>query len=99
MMFETNNKVKNVGRAQFTKLVLDVFQLLTFEKLHYAIAIIIEQMPSQKGIASIEGNYKCLCIMRANGLLYNQPFSLVQRFLTLAICNRMIMYPKMNCCS
>ncbi len=77
MMFERSNKVTNVGRAQFTKLVLDVLQLFTFEKLHCAIAIIIEQMPSQKGIASTEENCRCLYIMCANGLLYNQLSSLI----------------------
>ncbi len=51
-MLERNNKVTNVGRVQFTKLVLDVFQLLTFKKLHYAITTIIEQMPIQEGLAS-----------------------------------------------
>jgi hypothetical protein len=41
-MFEKNNKITNVRRAQFTKLVLDLLQLFTFEKLHFTIATIIE---------------------------------------------------------
>jgi hypothetical protein len=43
-MLEKSNEVTNVGRAQFIKLVMDVLQLLTFEKLHYAITTIIKQM-------------------------------------------------------
>ncbi len=39
-MFERSNEVMNIGRVQFTKLVLDLLQLLTFEKLHFTIAII-----------------------------------------------------------
>jgi hypothetical protein len=42
MMLERSNKVMNIGRAKFIKLVLDVFQLLTLEELHYAIARIIK---------------------------------------------------------
>ncbi len=76
-MFERSNKVTNVRRTQFAKLVLDVLQLFTFENLHYAIVIIIEQMPSQKGNASTEGNCRCFYIMHANDLLYDQPSSLV----------------------
>jgi hypothetical protein len=52
MMLGKSNEVTNVGKAQFTKLVLDVLQLLTFEKLYYAIIIIIEQMPSQEGLVN-----------------------------------------------
>ncbi len=48
-MLERNNKFANVGRVQFIKLVLNVFQLLTYEKLHCAIITIIKQMPSQEG--------------------------------------------------
>jgi hypothetical protein len=51
-MFERSNKVMNVGRVLFIKHVLDVLQLLIVEKFHYAIIAIIEQMPSQKGLAS-----------------------------------------------
>jgi hypothetical protein len=42
MMFERSNEVMNVGRAQFTKLFLYLFQLFTFEKFHFTIAAIIE---------------------------------------------------------
>jgi hypothetical protein len=42
IMFEKNNKVMNIGRAQSTNLVLDLLQLLTFEKLHFTIATIIK---------------------------------------------------------
>jgi hypothetical protein len=41
-MLERNNKVMNVGKVQFIELVLDVFQLLTFEELHCAIVTIIK---------------------------------------------------------
>jgi hypothetical protein len=41
-MLERSNGVMNIGRAQFIELVLDLLQLLTFEKLHFTIAIIIE---------------------------------------------------------
>jgi hypothetical protein len=51
-MFERSNEVTNVGRAQFTKLVLNMLQLLTFKKLRYAITTIIEQMPNQEGVVS-----------------------------------------------
>jgi hypothetical protein len=51
-MLERSNKVTNVGRTQFIKLVLDVLQLLTVEKFHYAIIAIIKQMPSQEGLTS-----------------------------------------------
>jgi hypothetical protein len=37
MMLERSNKVTNVGRIEFTKLVLDLLQLLTFEKFHFTI--------------------------------------------------------------
>jgi hypothetical protein len=41
MMLEINNKVPNVGRTKFTKLLIDVLHLLTLEKLHHAIIKII----------------------------------------------------------
>jgi len=41
-MLERSNEVTNIGKTQFTKLVLDLLQLLTFEKLHFTIVIIIE---------------------------------------------------------
>ncbi len=50
MMFERSNQVTNVGKVQFTKLVLNLLQLFTFEKLHFTIAMIIKYMPSQKGL-------------------------------------------------
>jgi hypothetical protein len=43
MTLERSNKVMNVGRAKFTKLIMDVLQLFTLEELHYAIAIIIKK--------------------------------------------------------
>jgi hypothetical protein len=48
MMFERNNKINimNVGRVQVTKLVLDLFQLFTFDKLHFTIITIIKHLPS-----------------------------------------------------
>jgi len=55
-MFERSNKVMNIGGAKFIELVLDVFQLLTLEKLHYAIVRIIKQVTCQEGPASIKGN-------------------------------------------
>jgi hypothetical protein len=42
MMFERSNEVMNVGRIKFTKLVLDLLQLLTFKKFHFTIITIIE---------------------------------------------------------
>jgi len=40
-MLERSNEVKNIGRVQFIELVIDLFQLLIFEKFHFTIAIII----------------------------------------------------------
>jgi hypothetical protein len=97
MMFERSNKVTNVGKAKFTELVLDVFQLLTLEKLHYAIVRIIKQVTRQEGLASIKGNQRDLRIKHAIHLLHNQPFSLLDRFPTLSICNKMVVNTKMNC--
>jgi hypothetical protein len=34
----------NIGKVQFIKLVMDVLQLLTFEKLHCAIARVMKQV-------------------------------------------------------
>ncbi len=59
-MFERNNKVTNFRRAKFIELVLDVFQLLIFKKLHCAITRIIEQVTHQKGFISTKGNQKFL---------------------------------------
>jgi len=50
--------VTNVGKAKFIELVLDVFQLLTLEKLHYAIVRIIKQVTRQEGLASIKASFK-----------------------------------------
>jgi hypothetical protein len=44
MMLQRSNEVMNVGRAQSTKLVLNLLQLLTFEKLHFTITTIIKHM-------------------------------------------------------
>jgi hypothetical protein len=52
MTLENNNKAMNIGRAKFIELVLDVFQLLTLEKLHCAITKIIKQVTRQEGLAS-----------------------------------------------
>jgi hypothetical protein len=41
--------------AKFTKLVLDLLQLVTFGELHFTIATIMEQMPSQKGLVGTQG--------------------------------------------
>jgi hypothetical protein len=41
-MLEKKNKVTNVMRTKFKKLVLDVLQLFTFKELHYAITKIIK---------------------------------------------------------
>jgi len=97
MMLERNNKVTNVGTVKFTKLVLDVFQLLTFEELHCAIIRIIKQVTCQEGIGSTEGNQRDLCIRCAINLFCDQPSSLFDWFLTLSIHNKMVMNTKMNC--
>jgi len=47
-----NNKVTNIGRANFTKLVLDVLELLTFGEFHFAIVKIIKQVTCQEGLAN-----------------------------------------------
>jgi len=52
MRLKKNNKVTNIWRAKFTKLVLDVLELLTFGELHSAIAKIIKQVTCQEGLAS-----------------------------------------------
>jgi hypothetical protein len=41
---QEKNKVMNIGRVQFIKLVLDVLQLLTFEMLHCAITRVMKQV-------------------------------------------------------
>ncbi len=99
MMLEKNNKVMNFGRVKFTKLVLDLLQLLIFEKLYFNIATIIEHMFSQEGFTSTQGNRKHLHIRHANDLICNRPFSVLQKFLTLPIHNKMVVYAKMNCSS
>jgi hypothetical protein len=48
MMLEKNNQVMNVGQTEFIKLVLDLFKLFTFQKLHKAITTLIEQMWRQE---------------------------------------------------
>jgi hypothetical protein len=98
-MLEKNNKVTNIGRVQFTEIVLDLPHLPTFEKLHFTITTIIKQMPSQESLTSTGENRRHLHIRHAINLLYNQPSSLLQRFPSLAIRNKMVLYPKMNCCS
>jgi hypothetical protein len=85
MMFERSKKVTNIGKAKFTELVLDVFQLLTLEKLHYAIVRIIKQVTHQKGLANTKGNQRDLHIKHAIHLLCNQPSSLLDKFSTLSI--------------
>jgi len=99
MMLERNNKVTNVGRVKFTKLVLDVFQLLTLEKLHCAIIRIIKHVTCQEGLGSTEGNQRDICIRRAINFFCDQPSSLLNRLSTFSIRNKMVMNTKMNCCS
>jgi hypothetical protein len=41
-MLERSNEVTNVERAKFTELVLDLFQVLTFEKFHFTITTIVK---------------------------------------------------------
>jgi hypothetical protein len=96
MMFERSNKVTNIGRAKFTKLVLDVLQLFTFEKLHYAVARIIKQITRQESLTSTKGNQRDLCIKHAIHLLCGQPSSLLDRLSTLSIHNKMVVNIKMN---
>jgi hypothetical protein len=55
MTLEKSNKVTNIGKIKFKRLVLDVLQLFSLEELHYAIARIIKQLTHQ-GLANIEGN-------------------------------------------
>ncbi len=69
MIFERNNKVTNVGRFKFMKLVSDVFQLLTLEKFPCAITKIIKHITRQEGLVSTEGNRKDLFIRHAIHLL------------------------------
>ncbi len=95
-MFERSNKVTNVGRVQFTKLVLDIFQLLTFEELQYAITRIMKQVTHQEGLVSTKGNHLDLCIRHAIHLLCDQPSSLLNKLLTLSIRNMMVVNTKMN---
>ncbi len=96
-MLEKKNEVTNVGKVQFIELVLDLLQLLTFEKLHFTITTTIEQMFNQKGLASTWGNHKHLYIRHANDLPYNQPSSLLRTLHALTIHNKMVVYLKMNC--
>ncbi len=98
-MLERSNEVTNFGEVPLTKLVLDVFQLLTIEKLYYAIIIIIEQMSSQKTLASTQGNCIYRRIRCMIHLLYNQPSSVVHKLLALSIHNKVFVGPKMNRCS
>ncbi len=97
MTLERSYKVMNVGGAKFTKLVLDVFQLLTLDELHCAITRIIKQITHQEGLASTKGNRKDLCIGCAIHLLYNQPSSLLNKLSTFSIRNKMVVNTKMNC--
>ncbi len=97
MTLERCNKVMNVMRVKFTKFVLNVLQLFTFEEFHHAITKIIKQVIHQKGLASIEGNCKKLCIKCVIHLLYDQFSSLLYRLSTLSIHNKMVMNTKMNC--
>jgi hypothetical protein len=96
MMFERNNKVMNVGRAIFVKLILDVLQLFTLEEFPYAIARIIKQITHQEGLASTKGNRKDLCIKHAIKLFYDQLFNLLDQLPTISIHNKMVMNTKMN---
>ncbi len=96
MTLERSNKVMNVGRAKFTKLVLDVFQLLTLDELHCVITRIIKQVTCQECLISTRGNRKDLCITCAIHLLYNQPSSLFNKLSTFSIHNKMVVNTKMN---
>ncbi len=94
-----SNKVTNVGRAQFTKLVLNMLQLFTLEEFHYVIIRIMKQVPCQEGLVSMEGNGKNLCIMCVIHLLCDQPSSLFDRLPTFSIYNKMVVNTKMSRCS
>jgi hypothetical protein len=61
-MLEKSNEVINVGEAPFTKLFLDVFELFTVDRFHYAIVTIIEQMPGQESFTTTHRNCIYLCI-------------------------------------
>ncbi len=52
-------------------------------------------MPSQ-GLVNTLKNRKHSHIRHANNLSYNQPSSFLQRLLTLPVCNRIVVYTKMN---
>ncbi len=69
MVLEKSNKVTNVGRVKFIELILDLFHVLTLEELHYAIPRITKRITRQKGIISIEGNLKKICIRHAKKVL------------------------------
>ncbi len=99
MIFERNNKVTNVGRFKFMKLVSDVFQLLTLEKFPCAITKIIKHIIRQEGLVSTEGNRKDLFIRHAIHLLCDQSSSFLEKLPTLSIHNGMVVNTKMNCCS
>ncbi len=96
MRIERSNKVMNIGRAKFIKLVLDVLQLLTLEEFHCDIIRIIKQVTCQECFASTEENQKKICIGCAIHLLYNQPSSLLNKLSTFSICNKMVVNTKMN---
>jgi hypothetical protein len=89
MTLERSNKVTNVERAKFTKLILDLLQLLTLEEIPYAILRIIKQVTWQEGIINIERNGRI-------HLLCDRPFNLLDKLLTLSICNKMVENTKMN---
>jgi hypothetical protein len=96
MTLERSNKVTNVERDKFTKLILDLLQLLTLEEIPYAILRIIKQVTWQEGIINIERNGRIFCIMSAIHLLCDRPFNLLDKLLTLSICNKMVENTKMN---
>ncbi len=99
MTLERSNKVTNVGRIKFTKLVLDVLQLFTLEELHCAIIIIIKQVTHQEGFVSTKGNQRDIYIKHVINLFCNQPSNLLDSLPTLSIHNKMVVNTKMNCCS
>jgi hypothetical protein len=69
MALERSNKVPNLGKIKFTKLIFDVLQLFTLKDLHCAIVKIIKEVTHQKGLVSTEGNQIDLCIRHAINLL------------------------------
>jgi len=97
MMLARNNEVTNVGKIQFTKLVLDVLWLFTVEKLHRATTIIIKHILSQKVLVNTQGNHGYFHIKHVIHLLYNQPSNLIHKLPTLSIRNKMFMDHTMNC--